>query len=234
MSLTRPMTEQKYKEERKMPERISKDTLRAKVKKYILKRISTGVYKPGERVVETRIAKELEMSQAPVREAILELSIMGILEERPYSGSFVQQKDPNDINDYFSIREMIEAYAASLAAVKRTEEDLYYMRSVLKEMEDCVELDDFTDLDIKFHESILQASKNKVLTRTWQAVSAYEWTYESILAINMTIEELIESHRELYRAIEEGIANAAGAKMLLHIDGFKESILKALKEDTIK
>ena len=50
----------------------------------------------------------------------------------------------------------------------------------------------------------------------------------------MTIEELIESHRELYRAIEEGIANAAGAKMLLHIDGFKESILKALKEDTIK
>ena len=107
-----------------MAERISKDTLRAKVKKYILKKISTGAYEPGERVVETRIAKELEMSQAPVREAILELSLMGILEERPYSGSFVQRKDPDDVKDYFEIREMIESYAASVAAEKRTEEEI--------------------------------------------------------------------------------------------------------------
>ena len=215
-----------------MAERISKDTLRAKVKKYILKKISTGAYKPGERVVETRIAKELEMSQAPVREAILELSLMGILEERPYSGSFVQRKDPDDVKDYFEIREMIESYAASVAAAKRTEEDLYAMRVLLKEMIECEDPDDFTDLDIRFHEAILDAADNRVLKRMWMAISAYEWTYVTVLAVDKTVAELAETHRVLYQSIEAGQSIQAGANMVLHIDGFKESVLNSMKEDS--
>ena len=71
--------------------KVSKDTLRKVVKQYIQKQISDGVYKPGDRIVETKLAKELNVSQAPVREAMLELALMGVLEERPYSGSFVKK-----------------------------------------------------------------------------------------------------------------------------------------------
>ena len=60
----------------------AKETLRSNIKDYIQKQIADGVYQPGDRIVETRLAKELEVSQAPVREAILELSAMGLLEER--------------------------------------------------------------------------------------------------------------------------------------------------------
>ena len=61
-----------------------KETLRSQISMIIQKRIREGVYKPGERIVETRLCKELSVSQAPVREAVLELAMMGILEERPY------------------------------------------------------------------------------------------------------------------------------------------------------
>ena len=66
-----------------------KATLRKNIREYIKEQIASGRFKAGDRVVETQLAKELNVSQAPVREAVLELSAMGLLEERPYSGSFV-------------------------------------------------------------------------------------------------------------------------------------------------
>ena len=57
--------------------RSGKGTLRSDVKAYIQKQIASGVYQPGDRIVETQLAKELNVSQAPVREAILELSSIG-------------------------------------------------------------------------------------------------------------------------------------------------------------
>ena len=59
--------------------RAGKETLRANIRAYIQQRIADGLYQPGDRIVETRLAKELNVSQAPVREAILELAAMGIL-----------------------------------------------------------------------------------------------------------------------------------------------------------
>ena len=76
--------------EKKTADKImAKGTLRKEIRIYIQEQIACGRFKAGDRVVETQLAKELNVSQAPVREAILELASMGILEERPYSGSFV-------------------------------------------------------------------------------------------------------------------------------------------------
>ena len=70
---------------------IAKGTLRKEIQSYIQEQIASGRFKAGDRIVETQLAKELNVSQAPVREAKLELAAMGLLEERPYSGSFVRQ-----------------------------------------------------------------------------------------------------------------------------------------------
>ena len=74
-----------------------KETLRNNIRDHILKSIMDGTYKAGDRIVETRLAKELDVSQAPVREAILELSVMGLLEEKPYSGTFVKAITADDL-----------------------------------------------------------------------------------------------------------------------------------------
>ena len=68
-----------------MPAGQRKSTMRREIRTYIQRQIAQGVYRPGDRIVETQLAREMNVSQAPVREALLELAAMGLVEERPYS-----------------------------------------------------------------------------------------------------------------------------------------------------
>ena len=209
-----------------MPKQESKDTLREQVKKFIIKGISEGRFKYGERIVETRLAKELNVSQAPVREAIIELSIMGILEERPYSGSFVKEPEITEINNHYRTRGLIESFAASAAAHNRTEDELQEMREVLVKMQGCKNLEDFTELDREFHRVIVKASRNQTLMKVWETISTYEVTYQSILASRWTMPVLQESHQKLYDVIADGNEASAAAEMFLHLDRFRAGVLE--------
>ena len=97
--------------ERAAKRKPAKETLRANIKDYIQKQIASGVYRPGDRIVETQLAREMNVSQAPVREAILELVSLGLLEERPYSGHMVRQMGPAEIEDIYQTRAVVEEYA---------------------------------------------------------------------------------------------------------------------------
>ena len=213
-----------------MARRSNKETLRSEVKKYIIKGISEGKFTLGERIVETKLAKELNMSQAPVREAVLELSIMGVLEERPYAGSFIRKPDSRDIENHYKVRGVIEGYAAFQAALNRTEEDLQKLRDILHEMDECTEPDEFVDLDHNFHGTIMDATGNTVLKHIWTSVSAYEMTYQAILANKWTLRGLYDAHKKLYDVIASGNASGAAAEMYLHIDGFRVGVLETIEE----
>lgn len=214
-----------------MAKRSNKETLRSEVIKYIIKGIGEGKYKLGERIVETKLAKELDMSQAPVREAVLELSIMGVLEERPYAGSFVRKPDRKEADDHYRVRGLIESYAASLAAPIITDEYLDEMASILERMKECTDFEDFVDLDHDFHETIINASGNRVLKRVWTSVSVYELTYQTIVLANKwTLVGLYDKHKRLYDVLKTHNGPAAEAEMFLHIDGFRTGVMETLAQ----
>src|SRR4029079_9865394 len=79
----------------------SRVVLREQVKELILERILSGEYRPGERLVETRIAQELGTSQAPVREALRDLEVLRFVESEPFRGSRVRS---------MSVEELVEIY----------------------------------------------------------------------------------------------------------------------------
>lgn len=97
-----------------------KATLRREIREYIQRQIAAGRFQAGDRIVETQLAKELGVSQAPVREAILELAAMGLLEERPYSGSFVRKLTVEDIEGIYNTRAFLDEYAAKCAVQRIT------------------------------------------------------------------------------------------------------------------
>lgn len=209
-----------------MVKRTTKETLRSEVIRYIIKGIAEGRFKPGERIVETKLAKELDMSQAPVREAVLELSIMGVLEERPYAGSFVRSPSGKEVDDHYKARALVEAYAASLAAQRITKEELKEMEAILERMKECSDFDEFVDIDQDFHEMIIDAADNRVLKRLWSSGSVYELTYQTItLANKWTLVGLYEKHKRLYDVLKTGSGPAAMAEMYLHIDGFRAGVM---------
>ncbi len=203
--------------------------MRSNIRNYIQKQIFDGRYLPGDRIVETRLARELNVSQAPVREAILELSTMGILEERPYSGTYVCELSLSEIEDIFETRAFFEEYAARRAAKRATEEQLARMEKILCEMDEHRDLDSFVRLDMDFHELVVDAAASPSLKRAWRNLRMAEWTYLSAKSTESSVDELIEQHRNIFRYLKNRDESSAGAYMVLHIKNFGAELVQYLR-----
>ena len=114
---------------------IKRNLLRDEIRDVIQQAIMTKQLKPGDRIVETQWASDLGVSKAPVREAIRELETIGLLENRPYQGSFVRVMDAKQINDANKVRTVLEIQGIREATNIITEEQLAEIRQVLDRME---------------------------------------------------------------------------------------------------
>src|SRR3954469_25548439 len=92
------------------------ELLSATVKRLVLDRIVQGYYRPGERIVEFTLAKELGVSQSPVREGLRELAAVGIVTIHPRRGARVRMPNSKELADVSLVRSEIDALAARLAA----------------------------------------------------------------------------------------------------------------------
>jgi DNA-binding GntR family transcriptional regulator len=98
------------------PDPMLRSSLRERIKDLMLQRIVSGEYAPGERLVETRIAQELGVSQASVREALRDLEHIGCVSYEPYRGCSVRTFSTEDLLEAFPVRAALESLAAQLAA----------------------------------------------------------------------------------------------------------------------
>src|SRR5262245_22064781 len=89
--------------------------------------ILDGTYAEGTRLGEVELAKALKVSRTPVREALRRLLSDGLIETVPNQGSRVRRWDPAQLGELFSVRALLEANAAALAATRVTEEDVAVM-----------------------------------------------------------------------------------------------------------
>ena len=78
--------------------------------------VKDGRYAPGQRLVEADLTAELGVSRGPLREALGRLAAEGVLELEPYRGAVVRRLTREDVEDLFSVREVLEGEAARLAA----------------------------------------------------------------------------------------------------------------------
>ena len=116
------------------PEPIARQVLSARVKDRILQWILEGELAPGSRIVETRVARRLGTSQAPVREALRDLALLGFVEIRPYQGSRVRQPSAGELREAIVVRGELEALAGRLAAPRMTEECLERLEALMAGM----------------------------------------------------------------------------------------------------
>src|SRR5687767_9053059 len=97
---------------------VMRTVLREQVKELLLERILAGDYRPGDRLVETRIAQELGTSQAPVREALRDLELLRFVESEPFRGARVREISPAELAEIYPVRAALEEVAAREAAVR--------------------------------------------------------------------------------------------------------------------
>lgn len=103
---------------------ISRSVLSDQVKDRLLQEIMAGHYPPGARIVETRVARELGTSQAPVREALRDLEALGVVEINAFRGARVRHPTKAELLEAYGIRAELESLGARLALPRMSDADL--------------------------------------------------------------------------------------------------------------
>lgn len=196
--------------------------------------IASGDLKPGDRIVETQWAKDLGVSQSPVREAIRELEMRGLVENIPYQGCIVRKITKQDMKDAYRVRMYLEMLGIKDAVEGATETQLKEMNEILKEMGAEAKkkaLNPYTKKNKEFHEKIIEISQNKLLIRLWKQSNIQDSTFFGTQFSEQSLDDLALRHKVLYDAIEARDTKRAQDAVYAH---FQELIEELDKQELVE
>jgi DNA-binding GntR family transcriptional regulator len=161
---------------------LVRSSLRDQVRERLLDGLVSGRWQPGERIVERRIAAELEVSQAPVREALRELETLRLIESVPGKGARVRDFTPEDLAEIYPVRAALERLAAELGS-DRIRNELFVLEARVEAMRRAAaagESEAESREVIAFHRTIVEAAENRVLLYSWESLGIEVWTALSL------------------------------------------------------
>ena len=201
---------------------ISRTVLRDQIKDLLLQRIASGELKPGERLVETRIAAELGTSQAPVREALRDLELLRLVDSEPFKGARVRAFGDEELVEVYPVRAALEELAAKLAT-RRLAGDVSALEAEVEAMRDAARRGDVTALvrhDIAFHRLVVEAAGNPILEQCWKSLGVEGRITITLYGTSIAPQEAAELHAPLLEAIRSGKPGAAGRAARKHVEAF--------------
>ena len=208
-------------------------SLRSKVFNQLQNDILNGLYQPGESLIETKLSEELGVSRTPIREALRQLELEGLVQSIPNKGAIVKGISPQDIEDIYTIRMLIEGLAARWATEKITEVEL-------GELKEAIELEEFYTLkndlshllqfDSRFHDIIFKACKSKPLMHTLSTFHHYVQKARNIsLSSPGRARLVLEEHKAIFQAIIEHDAEKAARLTTEHVRNASINLLAIMK-----
>jgi len=184
------------------------NSLGTRVFKQLQNDIINGEYQPGDCLTETKLSEELGVSRTPIREALKQLELEGLVKSTPGRGVIVQGISIKDIEDIYTIRMMIEGLAARWATEKITSKELEVLKEVL-DLEEFYTLkggstSNLLKLDSKFHDVIFRASKSRPLMYILSTFHHYAQRARSAsLETPGRAQKVFEEHKAIFQAITE-------------------------------
>ena len=184
-------------------------------------RILNESYKCGDKLNELTLAKELKISRTPIREALKQLELEGLVESIPNKGVYVKGFSPRDIDDMFEIRLSLEGLAVSFAIDRMDEVHLAKIKEVFELLEFYTTKGDFdkvNDFNILFHESIYQATQSTYFEQILKDIHYYvSVTSRHSIARPERLESSLVEHRAILEAIIDGDKDEATERIQRHI-----------------
>jgi GntR family transcriptional repressor for pyruvate dehydrogenase complex len=223
---------------------VRTESLSWSIIRQIREALFSGKLTPGDFLgSEITLAQQFGVSRMAARDALRSLSAMGIVEIRMGSrgGAWVTTGNPERMVDAMAIQlrligvsseELLEAQgamsvvAAELAAGRATAQDVERMRQAARATEDAgIDPQAFTESSLRFHETVVEASQNRVLVAQFRAL---ETVLGPLLVANTNPEvaqRVIKSNASLLDAIVAGDAEAAGQVMRKRVAGIRTKLL---------
>jgi len=182
--------------------------------------ILSGELQPGERLLQEELAERFNVSPTPVREAIQQLVAEGVLSHSPYKGVQVAEVRLEDVREVYLIRGVVEQLATRLAVPNLKISDVQRFHIIQMEIETEAKKEDsgmLLKLNHEFHMSIYEAADAPQLYQIIQTL----WLkspWDTLFVVPNRARMVIEEHRRIIEAIDQGDAELAGQRMREHIE----------------
>ena len=184
----------------------------------ILEAIDTGVYRPGNRLVESELADRFGVSRTPIREALQRLETQSLL-TRDGRSLIVASLDHSQLSELYVVRGALEGLAARLAARHATPEELSVLRDMLEADRSLTsDPDAMSRANRRFHKQIHLASHNRFLVQQLDLVHrSMALLASTSIAVAGRPSDTLEEHERIVGAIEAGDGDAADKALRDHI-----------------
>ncbi|WP_306191234.1 MULTISPECIES: GntR family transcriptional regulator [unclassified Streptomyces] len=199
--------------------------LRDRVYEALLELITTRALQPGQHLVESELAGHLGVSRQPVREALQRLNTEGWVDLRPAQGAFVHEPTEEEADQLLTVRTLLEAEAARLAAVNADEAGVAALEELCAQGERAVADDDVdaaVTLNARFHATIMDLAGNAVLAELAAQVDRRVRWYYTPVARQRGGQSWVE-HRELIAAVTDHDEQRATRLMREHTEHTRRS-----------
>lgn len=206
------------------PPRLDKGLLSDQIYAWLKRSINDLTFEPGDQLVESKLARDMAVSQAPVREAIKRLAHEGLVTHVRHQGNFVTIFTPEEAAQARVARAAVESLAGSLLCGGLTDEVRSTLGMLIADMHGAADTRDiasFRDLDFAFHRTVIENTGNPYLPRMWDLL---EPSLRSMHVLSDPGYEgdwhlAAESHRKLVNDLDGPDADVAADSFRQHALG---------------
>lgn len=179
-------------------------TLRERILETIRESILKGSLKPGEKVAEPELAERFGISRTPIREAFRQLESEGYLTVIPRKGAVVTSLSERDVEEFYTIKSILEGYAARMAAERLSERDMERLEAINDRLEQLAREGDiktFFRVHNEFHELFIRAAGNEKLAELiGQLVMKFNRLRMASLSLPGRMEISVKEHKKILEA----------------------------------
>jgi DNA-binding GntR family transcriptional regulator len=206
--------------------------LRVDVHAALRQALISGALKPGKRINEAEIARQMQISRAPIREAIRQLEQEGLVVSVPRRGTFVVTLSRDDVEEVYTMRADVEARAIRRALPSLRATHLTTLEGLVAAMEGAAVAGDLAKLleaDLEFHRTIVETAGWSRLRKIWDSLQPQTLTFYTLQTLtDWTPLDHARRHIPLLAAIRGGDPDAAAAAVQDHILGVCVQVMRRL------
>ncbi|HIF9480318.1 TPA: GntR family transcriptional regulator [Photobacterium damselae] len=207
--------------------KINKQSLEEQATEFIRNMIVSGQLAMGEKIVESTLSKDLELSRSTVRMALNSLSHEGLVVQKPYVGWHVFTLSQDDLWELYNLRVAIESQAAVMAAERATEKDKQELSRIYQEfcqfcLNDSLDIIEVCEKDFELHRKVVEISKSNKFIKIYEQISNQLKSYIKLTHHDYDLSQSGISHNGIVEAIIAGDANRAWLESKENITTFTD------------
>ena len=197
--------------------------------------IIKGQLQSGEHLLEVQLAEKLGVSRGPVREALVHLEHEGLVVSQPYRGKFVADISAKTIHETYSLRRLLESFAAELAIDKLDQNHFDRLHALFKAMMDAVydkRFEEFANIDLEFHRMFVAAAGHTRLLQMWETLTGVTHAF---IVINASLDHegyriIAEGHQAILHALIERDVVAVKEMLNFHLLEAERRLLQVMED----